>query len=263
MKNILVIILFVFIAKIVFAQKTDNINYEKIQSNINKQHELHKYRFRYDGDTINRLVLKVNPLLMFSKCEFGGELEYHFLKHFEIEAEGAYINGIRNVNGVSQGSGFALQVGFRFYFKSGVYINPTFFYRDITCKDRSLQWVNNGLDYTPILPDNFTSASTYEHQYTATVNERQQVYSFELLFGYEKLLSDLFLLDIYTGMGYRYKYQECDITSFRYNSIGPTNNFYPESKQIVSGYLPSIQLGIRLGFVFKLKKHSLSTGAHP
>ena len=86
------------------------------------------------------------------------------------------------------------------------------------------------------------------------VSENKQVFAVEALIGKEVHWFKKNLVDIYAGVGYRYKYKEQEIFGEKDGEI--TINYSLPKKEKIDGYLPTIQAGMRIGILSIPKTHS-------
>ena len=207
-------------------------------------------------DSDQMLLLKIDPILMFSQSEYGGLIEYSLNKYFSLEGGGGAM--LSSKNG-TMGNGFTLRAGFRFYPRNNFYLNPTIFYRHIIYNNREYDWQKDG-SVSGIFethPGIFGYTGSDE-SYKEFGNEQKQVFGIQMLVGWEFLLHDRLPLDIYFGLGYRSKHRVLEIYDYQdliRNSIWNEVFYSPPQKEIINDSYMTFQFGFRFGFAFKLRNH--------
>jgi hypothetical protein len=205
-------------------------------------------------DSVKVLKFKINPLLMLSQTEIGGIFEWRLVKHISLETGG----GINVPLSVLPGKGFTIRTGVRFYTQSGMYVNPAIFYRRTIYKYRNY-YSSDRTDFskeigepiqTRFSPNN-GGATRY---WGRDVSESKQVFALEILVGKEVRWFNKMLVDIYAGVGYRYKYKQQEIF-WEMNGTVQTK-YSPPKKENIHGFLPTIQAGIQIGIFSMPKIHS-------
>ncbi len=218
--------------------------------------------FAKDWDSIPRLMFKANPILLsdgfdITGYELGMLCEYKFCTKKSIEFGGGYI---KSNNPYQPVYGYTLRAGIRFYQKSGAYLEPALFFRYEYYPNRNYDWVKNDsvsdlILETGELPGVDGGRDDDKHMIAI---ERKYVYSFQLLYGYEHLLFDKIPIDVYCGVGLRYKHRALEILNENYGIGGHFYaNYNPPKPMNINTVLPTIQFGIRIGLAFKLKKNKL------
>jgi hypothetical protein len=198
------------------------------------------------NDTISRIAIKVNPLQIISLNEVGCTIEYSFHKRFAIEVGGGISNG------------YTFRAGFKVKKRNGLYYGPAIFYRQRNYQNREYKW-NKGSNLGAIMetsPDpGYGSGSDYSYKEIA--NETKQVLCIQGLIGWEFLLWKCVPIDLYAGVGYRYKHRVKEISThmnYLRGTIENEEHYSTPHKVVIDSYLPSIQAGIQFGFSFPLKK---------
>ncbi|TAL60597.1 MAG: hypothetical protein EPN85_06935 [Bacteroidetes bacterium] len=202
---------------------------------------------------------------MISQKEFGGMFEYRLRKHFSLEVGGG-VNvplsfpwetsntGVR----FTVGEGFTIRTGARFYSKSRMYFNPMIFYRQMTYRDRYYGYPDQG-SFGGIDEPRYRAKGLREDYYIKIVDEYKQVFSVQVLFGLGRELFKRFIVDMYVGIGGRYKYKQKGIIYDNYylrGQLQQSTYYSPPKKEKADGYVPTIQAGIQIG-ILKWEKHSI------
>ena len=220
----------------------------------------------------SRVKININPTLMFGQKEYGGLFEYRVKKNLAIEiGGGANVNytyswetsylGKRFVSG----NGFTIRSGIRIYSKSRIYFNPAFFYRRMIYHNRYYEW---GTTYSRQYEPGIMSLgcgcggdSGYYKIIGQEGDENKQVFSFEALIGKE-LRWKRMTLDVYTGLGVRYKFKQKNIVSEYYYDetrgfylLDHSSSYMPPKEERLYGYLPTVHTGFQIGFLSKQKKN--------
>lgn len=208
----------------------------------------------------SRFRIVINPLLMVSQLELGALVEYRFGSKKSVE-----------VGGGVHPEGYTIRTGLKFYLKHGYYFESVFFYRhmilhhekdlwDYTNKDTAQGHLDPGIILT-------ISDGDGDGFLSVTAHDNKQVLATEFLVGRE-LHNKKNLINIYVGIGYRYKYRVLEEIKERTNS-SLFNSFFsygnnptpytpfhtpPNTKYILYDYLPSLQAGIQISISCKHKK---------
>jgi len=198
-------------------------------------------------DTIPRIAIMVNPLQAISLKELGCTIEYPFLKHLAIE-----------VGAGCASNGYTIRAGVKFKEKKGLYFEPVIFFRQINYHNRVYKWDNDselGVKLETSPDPGFSSGSDYSYKEIA--NENKQVVCIQGLIGHEFLIWKCIPVDIYAGVGYRYKHRVKNISShteYIRGTIWHEKYYNPPHKEIIFSNLFGIQAGIKFGFSVPLKK---------
>jgi hypothetical protein len=221
--------------------------------------------------TFSRFKIMVNPSLMVGQKEFGGMVEYRLQKSIAVEVGGgANLNytyaGERSHLGkkLVAGNGLTVRAGIKFYSNSRIYINPEFFYRNMLYHKRYYEWgigssESSKQDEPGIMAYGCSCDGDSQHSQIIgeVVDEKKQIIAFETLLGKEFIAGN-FAVDIYCGIGLRYKYKVKKILSDTYYEssnggyyFGGTTYYSPPQNEKISAYVPTIHVGFQIGFLSK------------
>ena len=191
------------------------------------------------------LSFKIDPIMLAWEKGGGGIFEYRFKENLSVEL-GGEVNKL----------GYTARTGVRYYlnFKDNTYFSFHFFYRNWNYKNRTYQW-NRDTPLSPIIETSYLiTFSGTDCWFRDTADEHKQVFSGQILYGQQFLLTNRILFDWYVGLGLRYKYRVKEIFYHGGGRCYSPIYYLPPKEEIVKTFLPSIQLGIVIGFSFKNKQ---------
>jgi hypothetical protein len=204
-------------------------------------------------DTIPRIAIMVNPLQVFSVSELGCTFEYSLNNRIAIEVGGGF-----SVGNIGASSGYTLRAGVKFKVEKGLYFEPLIFFRQRNYNNRVYKW-QSGTHLSERLETSWDPGmgSGSDNSYKEIANENKQVVCIQALFGHEFLLWKYIPVDIYAGVGYRYKHRVKEISShteYTRGAIDHEKYYSPPNEEIILSNLFCIQAGVKIGFSFLLKK---------
>lgn len=210
-------------------------------------------------DSVPLFQFKINPLLIISQLEFGGMLECRLKKGVALEMGG----GVHVPNlGVDNdaGKGYTVRLGLRFYAKSGIYFTPLIFYRYMIYHTRTYKSISQTDFHEVSEPSHYRfniNNGGADRSWARTVSENKKVFSVALLVGRRVILFKKRSMEIYAGVGCRYKHKQEEI--YRELRSFVITDYSPPKKDFIHGYVPSIQAGIEIP-VFKIRKYLNDNG---
>lgn len=189
---------------------------------------------------LRKHIIKINPIRILLK-DYNFSYELLIKKNLSIELGISYILGdflttIYSFN--NEAKGYSLRLGTKLYFKT---IAPKGWYHGPEMRYKYIEFINQTLSWGE------------QNWALGNVDIFKNVLCLKYLLGYQIILLDHFIINLYSGIGIRYVHRKNHYYSiYRSGHPGWDNNtaYYDDKVKITNSLLPCIALGFNLGFVF-------------
>lgn len=189
----------------------------------------------------HRTILKIEPIhLVSGQADIA--LEKHFSRKSAIEFAAGfifsdYLDRIFMPNFITypqiqQTEGYVLRTNYRRYKKN---IEQT----ESVSRYFQIDFFVKVIDYKPLRKENYT------------IHALKDVVGFSLNWGMPKITSQLWVLDMYAGLGIRIKFYHSD------KFVEQNGNWVPAPAHQITNILPFIQAGLKIGKIIDNKKASI------
>ncbi len=190
---------------------------------------------QHDSLITNRLNVRMAPLSFidfYSGSCYKLGFEVRTFRQFSITGDfGGYF---RNFNGFKNFSGYNVDIGLRYYLNKN-YINQRFYLM------LNYFYKNQGFDFTYFVQEETANKTEFRTQkYVTCMNVN---------FGWLKLYKNRFVLDLFAGIGVRYKKVNSTLSEQKFQ----TGNVYSDSQSLFfvltpgKFIYPNINVGLRIG----------------